>query len=202
MRRRTGDFERGAFITIKPRSFDDRYIRGATQRLAFVDYGGRQRSGSPRCASGYRIVAFSYQSCSCASPSTPHHPHRHNPIFFDQYTMQDIRNPLSKNSRLVPSSIFANRLLPCPPPYFLRNEHPSVNLALPPVGWHRTVEQPPQMTTVWACEKTVVMLKQPGHLTSMKKERGAGTSICGGEVRLAWQLGHGWKMGRRRWHIC
>lgn len=36
------------------------------------------------------------------------------------------------------------------------------------------------MTTVWACEKTVVMLKQPGHLTSMKKERGAGTSICGG----------------------
>lgn len=34
------------------------------------------------------------------------------------------------------------------------------------------------MTTVWACEKTVVMVKQPGHLTSMKKERGAGTSIC------------------------
>ena len=33
------------------------------------------------------------------------------------------------------------------------------------------------MTTVWACEKTVVIVKQPGHLTSMKKERGAGTSI-------------------------
>lgn len=32
--------------------------------------------------------------------------------------------------------------------YFLRNEHPSVSLALPPVGWHRTVEQPAQMTTV------------------------------------------------------
>ena len=55
--------------------------------------------------------------------------------------------------------------------------------ALPPVGWHSTVEQPAQMTTVWACEKTVVMVKQPGHLTSMKKERGAGTSVCrGGEV--------------------
>jgi len=37
------------------------------------------------------------------------------------------------------------------------------------------------MTTVCACEKTVVMVKQPGHLTSMKKERGAGTrflSLC------------------------
>lgn len=33
--------------------------------------------------------------------------------------------------------------------------------ALPPVGWHRTVEHEPQRTTVWACEKTVVMLKQP-----------------------------------------
>lgn len=34
------------------------------------------------------------------------------------------------------------------------------------------------MTTVWACEKTVVMVKQPGHLTSMKKDRGAGTRVC------------------------
>jgi hypothetical protein len=77
--------------------------------------------------------------------------------------------------------------------YFLRNEQPSVNRALPPVGWHlgrslvhqwylgatltyRTCEQPWQTTTVFACEKTVVMVKQPGHLTSMKNERGAGTS--------------------------
>ena len=37
--------------------------------------------------------------------------------------------------------------------------------------------QPWQMTTVWACEKTVVMVKQPGHLTSMKKERGPGTRV-------------------------
>lgn len=59
--------------------------------------------------------------------------------------------------------------------YFLRNEHPSVSLAFPPVGWHRTVEQPAQMTTVCAWEKTVVMVKQPGHLTSMKKDLGAGT---------------------------
>lgn len=26
--------------------------------------------------------------------------------------------------------------------YFLRKEQPSVNLALPPVGWHRTVVHP------------------------------------------------------------
>lgn len=52
-----------------------------------------------------------------------------------------------------------------------------MSLALPPVGWQRTVVQPWQMTTVWACEKTVVMVKQPGHLTSMKKERGAGTRV-------------------------
>jgi hypothetical protein len=50
-----------------------------------------------------------------------------------------------------------------------------VRRAFPPVGWQRTVEQPAQMTTVCACEKTVVIVKQPGHLTSMKKDRGAGT---------------------------
>lgn len=70
--------------------------------------------------------------------------------------------------------------------YFLRNEQPSVSLALPPVGWQRTVVQPWQMTTVWAWEKTVVMVKQPGHLTSMKKERGAGTSVC---KPSAWMTG-------------
>jgi hypothetical protein len=64
--------------------------------------------------------------------------------------------------------------------YFLRKEQPSVSLALPPVGWQRTVVQPWQMTTVWAWENTVVMVKHPGHLTSMKKERGAGTRVCGG----------------------
>lgn len=61
--------------------------------------------------------------------------------------------------------------------YFRRKEQPSVSLALPPVGWHRTVVHPWQMTTVWACEKTVVIVKQPGHLTSMKKERGVGTRV-------------------------
>jgi hypothetical protein len=62
--------------------------------------------------------------------------------------------------------------------YFLRNEHPSVKRAFPPVGWQRTVEHPAQMTTVCACEKTVVIVKQPGHLTSMKNDRGAGTRVC------------------------
>lgn len=59
-----------------------------------------------------------------------------------------------------------------------------MSLALPPVGWHRTVEQPAQMTTVWACEKTVVIVKQPGHLTSMKNDRGPGTRVCGGDSLL------------------
>lgn len=40
------------------------------------------------------------------------------------------------------------------------------------------------MTTVWAWEKTVVMVKQPGHLTSMKKDRGAGTRFYDSLVRL------------------
>jgi hypothetical protein len=34
----------------------------------------------------------------------------------------------------------------------------SVRRQRPPVGWQRTVEHEPQRTTVWACEKTVVML--------------------------------------------
>jgi hypothetical protein len=75
------------------------------------------------------------------------------------------------------SSTFFCSSLADTPIYLRRKEQPSVRRALPPVGWQRTVEQPAQMTTVWACEKTVVIVKQPGHLTSMKKERGAGTRV-------------------------
>ena len=53
--------------------------------------------------------------------------------------------------------------------------------ALPPVGWQSIIEHEPQSTVVCACEKTVVMLKQPGHLTSMKNELGDCTkrfSLC------------------------
>lgn len=53
-------------------------------------------------------------------------------------------------------------------PYFLLYEEPSVNLALPPVGVHKTVEQLSQVTAVWAWENTVVMFKHPWHLTSIK----------------------------------
>jgi len=42
-----------------------------------------------------------------------------------------------------------------------RYDGPSVNLAFPPVGWHKTLEHAPHKTTVWACEKTVVIAKQP-----------------------------------------
>lgn len=56
-------------------------------------------------------------------------------------------------------------------PFFLK-ELPSVRRAWPPVGWHRTAEQLPHNTTVWEWLNTVVMLKHPWHLTSMKKELG------------------------------
>ena len=36
-----------------------------------------------------------------------------------------------------------------------------VSLALPPVGCAKTSEQEPHMTTVWACENTVVIWKHP-----------------------------------------
>lgn len=61
--------------------------------------------------------------------------------------------------------------------YFLLKAQPSDNLALPPVGVHKMVVQESHWTAVWAWEKTVVMFKQPGHLTSMKKERGAWTKV-------------------------
>lgn len=34
--------------------------------------------------------------------------------------------------------------------HFLLKEEPSVNLALPPVGWHNTVVHESQVTAVWA----------------------------------------------------
>jgi len=52
---------------------------------------------------------------------------------------------------------------------FLRKEQPSVRRALPPVGWQSDTEQLGHITTVCAWENTVVMTKQPGQRTSMKK---------------------------------
>ena len=51
---------------------------------------------------------------------------------------------------------------------FLRKEHPSVSLALPPVGVHSTVLQPGHITTLVELLNTVVIWKHPVHLTSMK----------------------------------
>ena len=67
--------------------------------------------------------------------------------------------------------------------------------ALPPVGWQSIIEHEPQRTVVCACEKTVVMLKQPGHLTSMKNEFGDWTrrlSLC---FRFS-SLAEGWRRSR------
>ena len=41
--------------------------------------------------------------------------------------------------------------------------------ALPPVGWQSIIEHDPHSTVVCACEKTVVMLKQPGPLDVHEK---------------------------------
>ena len=70
-----------------------------------------------------------------------------------------------------------------------------MSLALPPVGWQSIIEHDPHSTVVCACEKTVVMLKQPGHLTSMKKELGDCTkrlSLC---FRFS-SLAEGWRRSR------
>ena len=67
--------------------------------------------------------------------------------------------------------------------------------ALPPVGWQSIIEHDPHNTVVCACEKTVVMLKQPGHLTSMKNEFGDCTrrlSLC---FRFS-SLADGWRRSR------
>lgn len=60
---------------------------------------------------------------------------------------------------------------------FLLKEHPSVRRARPPVGWHSTAEHELHTTTVCECEKTVVIVKQPWHLTSMKNEFGLCTNL-------------------------
>ena len=44
---------------------------------------------------------------------------------------------------------------------FFLKEHPSVSLALPPVGWQRTAAQVPHTTTDWECEKTVSDVEAP-----------------------------------------
>ena len=103
-------------------------------------------------------------SYNCSSPSAP-------PF---QSTVST-----AKSQQFSWSLETANRILPHTTPVeykastnqaysFFRKEHPSINLALPPVGWHKTLAHDPQMTTVWACEKTVVMLKHPGHFTSCR----------------------------------
>ena len=67
--------------------------------------------------------------------------------------------------------------------------------ALPPVGWQSIIEHEPHSTVVCAWLKTVVMLKQPGHFTSMKKELGDCTkrlSLC---FRFS-SLAEGWRRSR------
>ena len=67
--------------------------------------------------------------------------------------------------------------------------------ALPPVGWQSIIEHEPHSTVVCACEKTVVMLKQPGHLTSMKNEFGDCTSRLSLCFRFS-SLAEGWRRSR------
>ena len=46
------------------------------------------------------------------------------------------------------------------------------HLALPPVGWQRTVEQPEQSTTVWAALNTVVILQRKHYKRLCLNEEG------------------------------
>ena len=68
-------------------------------------------------------------------------------------------SPATPTGPLVPPahSTLRHYGLCCVARTFFRNEQPSVRRALPPVGWHSTVEQPLQMTTVCAWLNTVVL---------------------------------------------
>ena len=101
---------------------------------------------------------------------------------------------------------------------FFRKLQPEVNRALPPiekvqkkinsrkffkiyffhqffelfVGWDMMLLHPWQTTTDWAWLKMVRILKQFGHLTSMKKEFGACTNrfflcLAFSQARLGWR---------------
>lgn len=110
----------------------------------------------------------------------------------------------------IPAVIATSRLLPSEraalgqPRLATSGLAPVHALAPASTMWHlvrekktyRTCEQPWQTTTVLACEKTVVMVKHPGHLTSMKKERGAGTSVL--SLCLRASLNRQLVAGRRR----
>ena len=98
---------------------------------------------------------------------------------------------------------------------------PSVNLPLPPVGWHRIVEQEEQWMTVEGFEKMTLTFKQPmirtrvkgrqkssrintpGHLTSKKQDFGCCTrhfNLCcflwDSREGLSKSTARGW---RKRW---
>ena len=136
-------------------------------------------------AKSHSCLAISIFDC-VALISPPHNSHvPPTQSIFSTHPLPIQSRISGQQSHKSKNAIFYSTM-PSPPLYFLLNEHPSVNLAFPPVGWHSTVLQPPQMTTVWACEKTVVMVKQPGHLTSMKKERGAGTRVWFRGWALVW----------------
>lgn len=57
-------------------------------------------------------------------------------------------------------------------------EHPSVSLAFPPVGWQRRGEQPTHKTTICAWLKMVLILQHAGHFMSMKQELGLCSCHC------------------------
>lgn len=64
-----------------------------------------------------------------------------------------------------------------------------------------TVAHDPQFTTVEALEKTVLMREHRGHLTSMKKELGSGTTFLSLRVR-AWASADGWRRSTARvWDV-
>lgn len=60
---------------------------------------------------------------------------------------------------------------------YLRNEFSSVNIALSPLDWQRTVQQPPHKTTICTWLKSVVILQHPGHV-KQELVSAAGAASC------------------------
>ena len=95
-----------------------------------------------------------------------------NPPTIHSSLSQPLSLRLSATSSSRPSSPHFRYHLSFRNVYFRLKFHPSIKLDFPPVGWHNTVEQPPQIISLGTCQKMVMTVKQQGPLTSIKKRTG------------------------------
>lgn len=100
-------------------------------------------------------------SCRAPASTPPHKKHPDNDVQTASCRhprVQGASAPVSAHAGASPRS---RKTLSGYSTFFLK-EQPSVRRALPPVGWQSTVEQPPQITTVCAWLKTVVLRRGGG----------------------------------------